>query len=389
MAVSLPDRTRSNEAKALGIAMGTPIFKVRDLVREHRIAVHSSNYTLYGDMSRRVMCTLEQFSPAVEIYSIDEAFVYLDGIAGDLVDLGQHIRQTVARHTGISVSVGIGPTKTLAKVANKLAKKDLFRDGVLLLGGKDAIDGALRDFSVGDVWGVGPRYGRMLKKHGITTAIALRDADLQWVRSKMTVMGLQTALELRSQRCFAAEMQPSPNQQIVRSRSFGKGVETLEDLSQAMAMHASRAAEKLRRQKLAASVMGVFIMTNRFRKDQKQYSSSVSLKLAIPSDATDTLIACALRGLRRIYKPGYVYKKAGVMLMDLSIAIGAPLSLFPELQQPQSSPLDKTLDAINDRYGARTLQYAAVGFEHPWKMKRQFCSPRYTTRWSELPIAKA
>ena len=380
---------RSNEVKALGIAMGTPEFKVRSLIRKHRIAVHSSNYTLYGDMSHRVMRTLERFSPDVEVYSIDEAFVYLDGIAADLAAYGRRLRRTVLQHTGIPVSVGIAATKTLAKVANKLAKANGENDGVFQLAGREETDLALRDFPAGDVWGVGPRYERMLKRHGVTTAMALRDADPQWVRRKMTVTGLQTVLELRGQRCFAAEMQPPPNQQIVRSRSFGRPVEALEDLEQAIAMHASRGAEKLRRQKRAAGVMGVFLVTNRFRTDQPQYSNSVSLKLAIPSDATDTLIACALTGLRRIYRRGYAYKKAGVMLMDLTSAVGAAPCLFPELQQPQSSPLDATLDVANRRYGARTLQYAALGFKHPWAMQREHCSPRYTTCWSELPVAKA
>ena len=379
---------RSNEVKAMGIVMGSPLFKVRDLVRRHQIVVRSSNYSLYGDMSQRVMRTLEPLSPIVEAYSIDEAFVHLDGLKVDIMEHARLLRRTVLQHTGIPVSVGIGPTKTLAKAASKLAKSDPRHEGIFSVADPAARDVALERLAVKDIWGVGPRYARMLAREGIVTARALRDADLAWVRQKMTIGGMRTVLELRGQRCFRAEMEPPPSQQIVRSRSFGRAVESLEDLEQAVAMHASRAAEKLRGQHLAAGLASVFIATNRFKSDSPQYGNSVTVKLAIPTDATNTLIACTLRGLRRIYRPGYAYKKAGVMLMDLTSATDAPQSLFAELQSPQSSSLDPTLDAVNRRFGPNTLRYAAVGLDHPWAMRRQFCSPRYTTCWNELPAVK-
>ena len=375
---------RSAEVKALGIAMGTPLFKVRDVVRRHGIVVRSSNYTLYGDMSHRVMRTLERFSPAVEVYSIDEAFVYLD-VQVDLAAHARRLRQTVGQHTGIPVSVGIGPSKTLAKVANKHAKRT---DGVALADTPARQTQMLAVLDVEDVWGVGRRLGRRLRRAGVNTALLLRDADLRWVRKQFNVTLQQTVLELRGQRCFPAEFTPAPARQIVRSRSFSRPVRDLAELEQAAAMHATRAAEKLRAQHLSAGLLGVFIMTNRLKTDQPQYSNSATLRLAVPSDATDTLIAAALRGLRRIYRTGYAFNKAGVMLMNLSSADTGQPNLFPELDQPQSSPLDATLDAINQRFGQATLRYAAVGTNHPWAMQRNHCSPRYTTAWSDLPKAK-
>jgi DNA polymerase V len=236
---------------------------------------------------------------------------------------------------------------------------------------------------------VGHRIGRRLRRAGIATALRLRDADIRWIRKQFSVTLQQTVLELRGQRCFTAEFTPAPARQIVRSRSFGRAVRDLAELEQAVAMHATRAAEKLRAQHLAAGLIGVFIMTNRHKTDQPQYSNSATLRLAIPSDATDTLIAAALRGLRRIYRPGSAYNKAGVMLMDLTSARTGQPHLFPELDQSQSSPLDKTLDAANRRFGRGTLRYAAVGNDHPWAMQRNHCSPRYTTAWSDLPVIKA
>ncbi len=378
---------RSNEVKAIGIAMGTPLFKAAELIRKHRIAVRSSNYALYGDMSSRVMRTLEQLCPEVEIYSIDEAFAYLDGIPGDLAELGRNLRATVLRHTGIPVSVGIGQTKTLAKIANKLAKNDLASGGVYIL--QDCRDEALSKLPVGDIWGIGSRYARMLNRSGIKTAADLRDASPEWVPSKMTVTGLRTMLELRGQRCIPPEMEPPPNKQIVRSRSFGRPVESLEQLTQAVALHASRGAEKLRQQHLAAEMVAVFITTNRF-KDEPQYDRSVCTRLAIASDATDTIIAAALTGLRHIYRRGYRFKKAGIMLMGLIPAAGRQPVLFEELQCPQSSRTDAVLDAINRRFGPNTLRHAVMGFDNSgWAMRQSRRSPHYTTRWSELPVVKA
>jgi DNA polymerase V len=199
---------------------------------------------------------------------------------------------------------------------------------------------------------------------------------------------MQTVLELRGQPCFATEMSPAPNKQIVRSRSFGRPIESLVELEQAVATHASRAAQKLRQQGLAAGMMSVFIMTNRFKANSPQYSNSATLQLAIPSDATDTLIACGLKGLARIYRKGFAYKKAGVMLMDLIPARGQQMNLFEVLQCPQSSRLDPVLDKINRRFGSNALRYAVMGFEQPWAMRREFCSPHYTTNWCDLPVAR-
>ena len=378
---------RSNEVKALGILTGTPLFQVRELVRRHNIVVRSSNFSLYGDMSWRVMRTLEQLCADVEIYSIDEAFLHVDAPEEALLELGRKARRTVLQHTGIPVSVGIGPTKTLAKAASKLAKSD--PEGVFSVIDSAVRDAALERLPVEHVWGVGPAYAKTLAREGITTARALRDADLAFVRKKITVGGVRTVMELRGQPSFHRGDEPAPRHQILRAGTFGQPVESLAEMEQAVAMRATRTAQKLREQRLAAAQVQVFILTNRHKSDQPQYRNSITIKLPIPTDATDAVIAAALLGLRSIYRPGYAYRKAGVVLLDLTSAKGAPQTLFAELKSPQSSRLDPTLDAVNRRFGAHTLRYAVVGFRQKWTMRREFCSPRYTTCWEELPTVTA
>lgn len=378
---------RSNEVKTLGIQMGQPYFKIRPQIRQHRIAVRSSNYTLYGDMSQRVLRTLETFSPEVESYSIDESFLHLTGLSVDLAEYGRLIRSTVLRHTGIPVSIGIAPTKTLAKAANKLAKRSA--SGVLLLADTAAQTEALRTLEVGDVWGIGPRYAKMLNQHGIVTALDLREASLDWVRKRMTVVGLRTVLELRGQPCIALEQQPPASQQIVRSRSFGQPVTLLAELEQAIAMHASRAAEKLRLQGLAANQMSVFIATNFFIPTDPQYANNSMIRLPVATSDTATLIECGLECLRRIYREGYRYKKGGVMLTDLTPINQVQGNLFVGCDTEKQARLNTTLDAINRRFGKFTLRHAAMGIQQRWAMRREHCSPSYTTRWSDVPLVRA
>jgi DNA polymerase V len=380
---------RSNEAKALGIAMGVPEFQIRPLLREHRVQVFSSNYRLYGDLSQRVMETLEQFSPDLEIYSIDEAFLSLTGFERrNLTDYGRAIRKTVKQWTGLPVSVGIAETKTLAKIANRVAKRTADQDGVFDLLACPDRDTLLSRVAVEDVWGIGPNYARLLKQHGIATALQLRQADEHWIRTHMGVVGVRLVAELRGRSCLDLEACPPPKQGMTCSRSFGRAVSTLAEMEEAVSSYVARAAEKLRGEGLAATVLTVFVMTNAL-KDEPQYRNSVTCSLPVGTDTTSELIRAALRGLRTIYRDGYRYKKAGVMCTALVPASQVQPNLFDQQNRPRSKRLMTALDAINDRWGAGTLQYASSGLTKAWKTQCHRRSPAYTTNWEELPVAHA
>ena len=380
---------RSNEAKALGIAMGVPEFQIRPLLRAHRVQVFSSNYTLYGDLSQRVMETLEQFSPNVEISSIDEAFLSVSGFTSrNLTEYGRIVRTTVKRWTGIPVSVGIAETKTLAKIANRVAKRTPDTDGVFDLLACSDRDTLLGTVAVADVWGIGPSYARLLTQHGITTALELRQADEHWVRTHMGMVGVRLVAELRGRSCLELEACPSPKQGITCSRSFGRSVSTLAEMEEAVSSYVSRAAEKLRGEGLAATVLTVFVMTNAFT-NEPQYRNSVTCSLPVGTDTTSELIRAALRGLRTIYRDGYRYKKAGVMFTALVPASQVQPNLFDQQNRPRSKRLMTALDAINDRWGAGTLQYASSGLTKAWKTQCHRRSPAYTTNWDELPVVNA
>jgi len=380
---------RSNEAKALGIEMGVPEFQIRLLLRAHRVQVFSSNYTLYGDLSQRVMETLEQFSPNIEVYSIDEAFLSLVGFERrNLTEYGRQIRRTVKQWTGIPVSVGIAETKTLAKIANRVAKRNPDTGGVCDLRAYPDRDALLGRVTVDDVWGIGPTYARLLKQHGITTALQLRQADEHWIRTHMGVVGLRLVAELRGRSCLDLEECPSPKQGITCSRAFGRSVSTLAEMEEAVSSYVSRAAEKLRGEGLAATVLTVFLMTNEF-KDEPQYRNSVTCSLSVGTDMTSELIRAALRGLRTIYRDGYRYKKAGVMFTALVPASQVQPDLFDRQDRPRSKRLMAALDAVNDRWGAGTLEYAASGLTKPWKTQFHRRSPAYTTDWNALPVVTA
>jgi DNA polymerase V len=352
---------RSNEAKALGVGMGVPEFQVRPLLRAHRVHVFSSNYTLYGDMSQRVMETLEQFSPDVEVYSIDEAFLSLVGFEHrGLTEHGRLIRRTVLRWTGIPVSVGIAETKTLAKIAKRTP----------------------------DTGGMGPNHSRLLKQHGITTARQLAGADDQWIRKRMGVVGLRLVMELRGVSCLDLEQCPPPKQSLTCSRAFGTLINTLAEMEEAVSVYTSRVAEKLRRGRLAATVLTVCLTTNEF-KEGPQYSNSLTLKLPVVTDSTANLIRCALQGIRTIYRDGYLYKKAGVILTGLVPVSQTQADLFDFQDRRKSKRLMFALDSINDRWGAGTLQYASSGITKAWKTQFHRRSPAYTTDWDALPVVTA
>ena len=377
---------RSNEAKALGIGMGVPEFQIRPLLRAHRVQVFSSNYTLYGDMSQRVMETLEQFCPDLEVYSIDEAFLSLVGFERrDLTEYGRQIRRTVKQWTGIPVSVGIAETKTLAKIVNRIAKRTPDTGGVCDLLACPDRDALLARIVVEDVWGIGRNHAHMLKEHGINTALQLREVDDQWIRKRMGIVGLRLVMELRGVSCLDLEQCPAPKQSLTCSRAFGKLINTLEEMEEAISVYTSRVAEKLRRERLAATVLTVCLTTNEFREGL-QYRNSLALNLPIVTDSTSELIGCALQGIRTIYRDGYLYKKAGVMLTGLVPATQTQADLFDFQDRGRSKRLMCALDSINNRWGAGTLHYASSGITKAWKTQFHRRSPAYTTDWNELPV---
>lgn len=382
---------RSNEVKALGVKMGTPWFKMKDLAREHHIQAFSSNYTLYGDMSNRVVQILRDFSPDTEVYSIDESFLRIETVAhlyGGAVAMGHQMRERIKQWTGLPVCVGIGPTKTLAKFANHLAKKNPEFEGVCdlhVIPRPERVRWMSR-IEVGEVWGVGGRIARRLEVMGIQTVLELRNASPKEMRRHFGVVMERTCNELRGISCLALDDIAQPKQQIMSSRSFGRPVETIEELRESLASYLSRATEKLRMQQSVSAAVYVFIQTNRFNKDE-QYNAGLTVPMPEPTDDTLTLTAAALAGLEVIYRSGYRYKKAGVMLTLLSDKQARQMSIFDHAAVTQrSTKLMNVLDMINRDYGHGTVRSGASGFTQRWAMRNENRSPRYTTRWDELPV---
>ena len=382
---------RSEEAKALGVGMGTPYFKCRSLLDRRGVAVFSSNYALYGDMSARVMRILSRFCPAVEVYSIDEAFCDLTGVPGGPEAYARRVRATVRAWTGIPVSVGIARTKTLAKLANRFAKRQPRCRGVFDLDASPAPDRVLRWTDIGDVWGVGPRHAKRLRARGVDNALLFRDLKRDWVQKKMTVSGLHTLLELRGFPCLGFQAGPADKKTIVSSRSFGRPVTRLDHMLEAAAQYTTRAAEKLRRQGSVASAIMVSLQTNSFKLGQPQYANALSVPLSVATAHTPTLIRAARAGMESIFREGYEYKKCSVMLSGLEPEHGRWLSLLalPPDDRPNDGPLMRAVDAVNNRWGRDTVSFAASGTARQWRMKREMRSPRYTTVWEEIPTVLA
>ena len=387
---------RSAEAKALGIKMGEPWFELKHLVKRHGLIGLSSNYTLYGDMSHRVMQVLRDFTPDVEVYSIDESFLRIERmrlLCQSHGAMGQAIRRRVRQWTGIPVCVGIGPTKTLAKLANHIAKKNPRFDGVFDVTSYPENDLAalLSSIDVGEVWGVGQRIAGKLETLGIKSVEDLRRASPKSIRLHFSVVLERTVVELQGISCLALEDVAPPKKQIVSSKSFGRMVVSVEELGEALSTYVSRAAEKLRVQGSVCGSLQVFVMTNRFRPEDAQYSNGVVIPLSNPSSDTMSLAAAALFGLSRIYRPGYSYKKCGVMLLDLSPAHQRQQSLFSQVddEAKHSLALMSVLDSVNAKYGRDTLTIASAGTHKPWAARAESKTPCYTTRWTELPKALA
>ncbi len=383
---------RSAEVKALGIPMGVPWFKIQKEAKHYGIVAFSSNYALYADMSNRVVEVLGQFTPSLEVYSIDESFLELSGFNRDLVEYGQEIRQRIQQWLGLTVCVGIAPTKTLAKLANHCAKKGLAGSaGVCdFMGLSEAqLTQLFARIDVGEVWGVGRKIEARLADMGIITVLQLREADPDLIRSKFSVVLERTVRELRGVSCLDLEEVAPDKQQIMCSRSFGQYVYDRDQLEEVVASYVARAAEKLRKQASLAGALMVFIRTNPFNLKEPQYQRSMTIPLPEATADTRVLVSWALEGLKRIYRPGYAYQKAGVMLSELRPKAMAQASLFVDPETDRGQLLMATLDVINQRWGRGTLRSAAEGMEKPWQMKRQRLSPSYSTDWEELPTAVA
>jgi DNA polymerase V len=355
-----------------------------DAYRKHGVEIRSSNYTLYGDMSARVMKTLSHFSPSQEIYSIDECFLGLEGFEDRLDSHAREMRRTVYQWTGIPVSVGIAPSKTLAKIANRAAKKNPASGGVGVLMDKSAQDAVLSKIELTDIWGVARRLSERLHAMKIKTPLELRDADTRAVRQEFGVVVERIVEELRGESCIELDEVPANKKSLVASRSFGRPVTTLQEMQEAVASHMSRAAEKMRSQRLATANIIVFVETNRFRPQDPQYSNSQTVNLPIATSDTGRLVAAAMKGLSAIWKPRFSYKKGGVMLLDLTPSAHVQGSLFDAPDDPSSKARMTALDAINRKFGKGTLVYGSVGLKREWDMRRGFMSKAYSTSWDDL-----
>jgi DNA polymerase V len=383
---------RSAEVKALGIKMGTPWFQMKDLAKQHGILACSSNYTLYHDMSQRVVEILRQFTPKLEVYSVDESFLQIESVLNaheSPAHLGSEIKQRIKQWTGLPVCVGIAPSKTLAKFANHLAKKNTSFNGVCDLSNmpKQDLYQWMSEVSAAEVWGVGRKIAKRLEGMGIHTVLDLVQVSPQMMRLQFGVVIERLCYELRGLSCLALEEVAPPKQQIIASRSFGKLVISLEELAESVATHTARATEKLREQGSVTGVISVFLQTNVFMRNEPQYSQSIQIQLTNPTDNTLTLTDAAIEGLKTIYKKGFRYKKAGIILGLMTDKPLVQPSLFEDhLAKGKSARLMKTLDAINTKYGQQTLRSAVTGTQQTWHMKAENVSPKYTSHWDQLPL---
>ena len=377
---------RSNEAKALGIGMGANFFEIEDIVKKHNVQVFSTNFVLYADMSLRVKGLLARFCPVIEDYSIDESFLDFNGFDYfDLKAYGAQIARTVKQGTGIPVSIGIAPTKTLSKVANRFAKKYPGYESVCLIDTEEKRIKALQKLEIGDVWGIGRQHTKRLTALGVKTGYDFTQLPQAWVRKNMTVVGERTWSELRGMPCIQMEFVAPAKQSIMVSRSFGKMIEDYATISEAVATYTSMAATKLRKQKSCAKAILVFVDSNPFREDLEQYSRHIILNLLVESNSSQELIQYAMEGLKKIFRPKILYKKAGVMLMDICSEKVVQGNLFDTVDRKKHHDLMVVMDRVNEYYGRNTLKIAAMGDGKAWKIKQERLSPCYTTRIADFP----
>tara|TARA_R110001592_G_scaffold155195_2_gene384884 strand:- start:3824 stop:5083 length:1260 start_codon:yes stop_codon:yes gene_type:complete len=377
---------RSPEAKAMGIAMGAPFFKLKERADCRDVQVRSANFTLYGDMSRRFMDIIAANTPDMEIYSIDECFIDYTRAGAAAADRARDLRAMTLQWTGLSVSFGLGATKTLAKIANRQAKAS--PDGVFALLDADTQADVLRKTDVGDVWGIGKQWANRLRLHGIESALDLAQADRQWARNVMGVVGLRTVDELNGLSAVALEHAAPDKQTLCVSRSFGTTVRDRAGLASRLHHFAARAAEKLRQGGLVAGAVNVYIRGNPFRPDLPQYANSVTVELPFPTSDTGDIVRATLQGLDRLYRPGIPYKKAGVLMLEVCNANLAQPNLFGA-SAPRRARLMQAMDILNAKHGPGTLCYGEVPKPRTWYMTQSHRSRRFTTHWRELPVAHA
>jgi len=385
---------RSAEVKALGIKTGTPWFQMEEIAKKHGIQAYSSNYTLYGDMSNRVVQVLRTFTPNLEVYSIDESFLRIETLLKSYSspsNLGQVIKEKIKSTTGLPVCVGMGESKTLAKLANHLAKKHPQFEGVCDISTmpKEELYQWMTETPVGEVWGIGRQIAKRLQAMKIQTVFDLLQASPQLMRQQFGVVMERLCYELRGVSCLQLEEVAPAKQQIVSSRSFGQLVTSLTALTESVATHTARGAEKLRGQHSVAGALTIFIQTNPFKQNEPQHHQSISVPLSDPTDNTLTLTTAAIEGLKQIYQSGFRYKKAGVIFNLLADKPTVQRSLFDDIEvKGKSAGLMRALDSINNRFGSAVIRSAAAGTTQAWQMRSDKKSPNYTTRWDELPVAR-
>ncbi len=380
---------RSEEAKSIGIKMATPAFMLEDLIKRYDVKVFSSNYTLYGDMSSRVMDILSGFTPNIEYYSIDEAFLDLSGLQyQDAAELAVKIRQTIKQYTGIPVTVGMAPTKTLAKLANRFAKKKKSTPGIHCLADPIQIQEVLDHSKIGEVWGVGHQHEKLLLKNHVKTAADFIKLPEEWVRKNMSVVGQRMLNELCGIPSIKWEDQPPPKKGMCTSRSFGYLVTSKSELQEAVSNYAATVALKLRKQHSCAGHMQVFIQTSPFNAEKELYIKSTDLDLPVPTNSSNEMIRYALKGLDIIYKPGFRFLKAGVIVMEIIPENQVQQGLFDTINRDKSNQLMATLDKVNKTLGKDMVRFAVQGYEKKWKLKAAYLSKRYTTDFNELLTIK-
>ena len=374
--------SRSTEAKKIGIKMGEPYFKVKELVKRNNVYIFSSNYALYGDISRRVMKTLKSFSDKIEIYSIDEAFVDLSHVEEKEVEnYGKEIKKRILKWTGIPTSVGISNTKTLSKIANHIAKNN--KTGVTYL--KENIDKSLKNFYISDIWGVGKQLSKLYIKNGIDTAYKLKNISNSWVKKSTNVLGAKTVMELRGISCINLETQETKRKSCCVSRSFGKKVRSLEKLQESLTTHCLNAAEKIRKDNQTTRAITIYIRTSPFDKNRKYYSNSITIDLPIATSNSLELVKKAIDGLKKIYKYGYFYQKAGIVLSKLNENSEKEFNLLAPIMENKSQTLMKAIDFTNAKYGKNAISIAQAGINNTWKMRRKYSSKIDTASFDFLP----
>ena len=379
--------SRSSEAKALGIKMGEPYFKAKKIIAKNNVHVFSSNYSLYGDISRRVMKTLKYFAPEMEIYSIDEAFLNLTIVPDEeVLQLGKKIRETILQWVGIPTSIGIATTKTLSKIANHIAKKE--KSGIVSLINKKNIDHILKKIEIRDVWGVGRQLSKFYINNGIFNANQLKNVSNHWIKKNSNVLSSRTAMELRGASCIALEIAQSKRKSCCVSRSFGKKVERLQELKESITNHCLNAAEKIRSESLLTKSITIFIRTSPFQKMEIHYSNSETIDFPIATDNSIEIVKSAIFGLKSIFKKGYKYQKSGIVLSGLCESKSYNNNLFSSTKDKKTKDLMRSIDRTNFRYGHSTLSLAVAVSNKKWKTKIQHSSKIDTANFDCLPIIK-